>query len=195
MWYVFIPSSSRYHMTTKNNLWTRTEPMLQSQVSFYHIDTRLAQNEWLNMMQIIDIEDRVETEELNRTNNVEGWDVDSLSAKVLVPEVVVSLLENFSNDHEVPWYHTKIANSLRSTYRWPGGLQYRWDMSTWIDATWSLAGSDWPASLEDSSTSSLSLISSTKLAETSSESDIPSRLASSVIGDSGAWDSCDQHMF
>lgn len=133
---------------------------------------------------------RGKTEEWNYTNSVAGWDVDSPSAKVLVPAIVVSLMENFSSDHEVPWHHTKFQNSLRSKYRWVTLIVRHNCVSTWIDATWSLAGSDWPASLDDNSTSSLSLASSTKLAETSSESGIPSRLANSVIGFSRACDSC-----
>jgi len=84
----------------------------------------------------------------------------------------------------------KIQSSLRSKYRRVTLIVRHNCVSTWIDATWSLAGSDWPASLDDNSTSSLSLTSSTKLAETSSESGIPSRWANSVIGFSRACDSC-----
>ena len=136
---------------------------------------------------------RGKTEDWNHTNSAGGWDVDSPSAKVLVRAVVVSLLENFSNDHEVPWYHTHKKATILSDAD-AGGLQQKQGIITWIDATWSLAGSDWPASLEDNTKSSLSLISSTKLVETSSESGIPNRLANSVIGDPRACDFCDHHI-
>lgn len=62
---------------------------------------------WLSP-QIADVDCRGKAEEWNHTYSVARWGVDSPSAKVLVPAVVVSLLENFSNDHEVPWHHTKI---------------------------------------------------------------------------------------